>query len=78
MLPVDIMKILRLTLGEDSDKVCQIMTVEKKPSEANFEVMSIKGRHVFKKRHYHFLLAYLAVFSFINVQAQIQVSVKQL
>ena len=63
--------------SQDSDKVCQIMTVEKKPSVANFEVMSIKGRRVFKKRHYHFLLAYLAAFSFLNVQAQTQVSVKK-
>ena len=52
------------------------MTVEKKPSVANFEAMSIKGRHVFKKRLYHLPLAYLAAFSFLNVQAQTQVSVK--
>ena len=70
------MKTLLVILTKDSDKVCQIMTVEKKPSVSNIEVMYIKGQHVFKRSHYHLLLAYLAVFSFLNVQAQNQVSVK--
>ncbi len=70
------MKNLLVILTKDSDKVCQIMTVvEKKPSVTNFEVVHIKGRRVFKKNHHHLLLAYLAVFSFFNVQAQTQVSV---
>lgn len=67
---------LLVIFNKDSDKVCQIMTAEKKPSAANFEVIFIKGRQVFKKKHYHLRLAYLAVFSFLNVQAQTQVSVK--
>jgi hypothetical protein len=68
------MKTLLVILDKDSDKVCRIITVEKKPSVANFEVMHIKGPHVFKKSHNHLLLAYLVVFSFLNVQAQTQVS----
>ena len=61
------MKTLIVILNKDSDKVFQMID-EKKPSAANFEVMYIRGRHV--------IIAYLAVFSFLNVQAQTQVSVK--
>ena len=66
MLPIAIIKTLLVILNKDSDKVFQ-MTDEKKPSAANFEVM-YRGRHV--------KIAYLAVFSFLNVRAQTQVSVK--
>ena len=72
------MKTLLVTIKEDSDKICQIITVEKKSPRENFEVMSIKGRHVLKKSHNHLLLAYLAVLLFLHVEAQTQVSVKQL
>ena len=76
VLQVAIMKTLLVILYEDSDKDFQIMTVEKKPPMTNFKVMSIKGRHISKKRHNHPLLAYLAVFSFLQVQAQTKVSVE--
>lgn len=67
MLPIAIVKTLIVILNKDSDKVFQMID-KKKPSAANFEVMYIRGRHV--------KIAYLAVFSFLNVQAQTQVSVK--